>query len=104
MTDIDPREFWKNPRAYRGLHPLLDKYINSCLPQHYYGYGKWSARIVAAFAAYFPGQPTILELGCSVGRNIHHLQKAGYKYITRVEINTEATELAREWVGEGVGV
>jgi SAM-dependent methyltransferase len=40
-------------------------------------------------------QPSILEIGCNVGRNLAHLHEAGYRRLTGIEINGEALDVLR---------
>ncbi|HJZ71529.1 MAG TPA: class I SAM-dependent methyltransferase [Vicinamibacterales bacterium] len=42
-----------------------------------------------------PKQAEILEIGCNVGRNLHHLAKAGFTKLSGIEINDEAIRLLR---------
>lgn len=92
---IDPQEFWKDPNAFRGRG--LDSYIDLCVPSEYFGYAHFSIRLVRAITAHIGFGARILELGCSVGRNLHYLREAGYENLTGVEINPESCALAREW-------
>jgi 2-polyprenyl-3-methyl-5-hydroxy-6-metoxy-1,4-benzoquinol methylase len=39
---------------------------------------------------------SIIELGCNVGRNLHHLWQAGYHNLSGVELNEQAIKLMRE--------
>jgi SAM-dependent methyltransferase len=39
--------------------------------------------------------PSILEIGCNVGRNLAHLHEAGYRRLTGIEINGEALVVLR---------
>jgi SAM-dependent methyltransferase len=39
--------------------------------------------------------PSILEIGCNVGRNLAHLHEAGYRRLTGIEINGKALGVLR---------
>jgi 2-polyprenyl-3-methyl-5-hydroxy-6-metoxy-1,4-benzoquinol methylase len=39
---------------------------------------------------------SIIELGCNVGHNLHHLWRSGYRNLSGVEINPEALKLMKQ--------
>ncbi len=89
---IVPREFWTDPEAHYGLLP--DRYIDTCLPEEYFEHKEFSLRLLEAIDLYADKHSSILEIGCSVGRNIYYLQDAGYANITGIEINPTSARFA----------
>jgi len=43
-----------------------------------------------------PPDPTVLEIGCNVGRNLQFLHEAGYRRLSAIEISEKAVQLMRE--------
>jgi SAM-dependent methyltransferase len=94
---LDPQRFWADPVAHSEL--VDPGYIKLCLPEAYYGHKDYSIRLLRAIHAHNTEEnPSILELGCSVGRNLHYLLEAGYTKLTGIEINPDAVARAMTWV------
>src|SRR4030042_174321 len=87
------QDYWRNPdNDKRGT----DEYYKSvCRPDFYLTLNPLSENWVRIFKEYIKPNKSILELGCSVGRNLYFLFKGGFKKVHGVEINERAKELAR---------
>lgn len=62
----------------------------------YYGPNETSAAIRARLDATLDRDASILELGCSCGRHLAHLQEHGYSDLHGIEINDEAFDVMAE--------
>jgi SAM-dependent methyltransferase len=62
-------------------------------PEEYVGHTGRSRFLVEFVRPYVGPEPTILEIGCNVGRNLAHLYDAGYRHLTGIEINGDALRL-----------
>jgi SAM-dependent methyltransferase len=51
--------------------------------------------LLSLVRSHSPTEPSILEIGCNVGRNLAHLHSAGFRNLAGVEINPRAIELLR---------
>lgn len=97
---VDPRKFWEDPDSFRGQ--VDDSYIEFCLPEYYFAHHHLSERIVEAMTDHVGLMPSIwnewkiVELGCSVGRNLLALGREGFRNLSGVEINPKAALYARE--------
>lgn len=96
MNRADVHAFWRNPET--GAEASA-KYKAACQPEHYVPLKDVSDMWVAIFKKYVPRDAAILELGCSVGRNLNFLRRAGYPRLTGVEINGRAVGLATRHFG-----
>lgn len=65
-------------------------------PQEYLGHAGRSRFLVEFIRPHVGSEPTILEIGCNVGRNLAHLYDAGYHRLTGIEINGDALRLLAE--------
>ena len=83
----ETHDFWRNPK----------KHYHHISTEDYRKGGDRSVRLVELFNKYCSKTDKILDLGCSVGRNLHYLYEAGYKNLTGVEINPRAVELGKEY-------
>jgi len=77
--------YWRNPDEHNNPN---DYSHEDCLER--------SLKLVSLFDKYCSKDDKILEIGCNVGRNIHHLYNAGYKNISGVEINKTAIDLGKK--------
>jgi SAM-dependent methyltransferase len=60
--------------------------------------GQTRSRFLVSLVEDLPTSAAILELGCNVGRNLHHLHQAGYTDLTAIEISADAVaELHRSY-------
>jgi SAM-dependent methyltransferase len=94
------RMFWKAGR--RDIVPIrvLHEYLSQKRPAgHYYLEApKWSARsqtIINILSPFMTEEDLILEIGCNLGRNLHHLWQAGYKLVRGMEISEHAVRRLR---------
>ena len=100
MKKSDVHEFWKNPDSDR--FKVGEKYRAKCQPEYYLQFKAVSEMWVDVFNKFIPRDVSILELGCSVGRNLFYLKQAGYEKLTGVEINERAKEIAAREFGQDV--
>lgn len=99
---INPTEYWANPEAYSGQ--VSKQYIRYSLPVYYESFWEYSLRILAVIDRHFGSDWSMLELGCSIGRNLRQLQDFYYIHLTGVEVNPEAVAMAREYLGKEVKI
>jgi SAM-dependent methyltransferase len=52
-----------------------------------------SETLAAVFEHYVPSDARVLELGCSSGRHLEHLRRAGYRDLTGIDLNPDAFEV-----------
>jgi SAM-dependent methyltransferase len=64
-------------------------------PERYLEHVARSAFLVRFVEPHLAVEPTILEIGCNVGRNLAHLFEAGHRRLTGIEINDEALAMLR---------
>ena len=64
----------------------LDKYYHQ---ERHWWLGDRSKKIVEFFEKYVDKDASILELGCSSGRNLKFLQEAGYKNVEGLEMSDD---------------
>ncbi|HEY7702381.1 MAG TPA: class I SAM-dependent methyltransferase [Candidatus Limnocylindrales bacterium] len=76
----DLHAFWRDPDAPNR-------------PEEYVAHAGRSRFLVEFVKPYLGPEPTILEIGCNVGRNLAHLYDAGYRRLTGIEINADALRL-----------
>ena len=88
------REFWRNPARFARTE--VEAAVSA--PDHYLeGHTHLiSAALLGALKRVADKNWTVLEIGCSCGRNIGHLMGDGYKHVAGVELNPEAVESAWE--------
>lgn len=78
--------YWKEPKD----HNKTSNYNKEHTQQR-------SRYLVGMFEKYnIDKNSNILEIGCNCGRNLNHLNKAGYKNLSGIEINNEALTLLHE--------
>ena len=81
----DLHAFWRDPDKVNRPEEYLNQEARS--------------RFLLEFLAPYLGSggrdPSILEIGCNVGRNLAHLHGAGYRRLTGIEINGEALVVLR---------
>lgn len=65
-------------------------------PEAYVEHAGRSRFLVEFIRPYVGPEPSILEIGCNVGRNLAHLYDAGYTRLTGIEINGNALRLLAE--------
>jgi SAM-dependent methyltransferase len=65
-------------------------------PEEYVAHTGRSRFLVEFIRPHVGSDPTILEIGCNVGRNLAHLYDAGYHRLTGIEINGDALRLLAE--------
>jgi SAM-dependent methyltransferase len=78
----DLHVFWRDPDATNR-------------PERYLEHAGRSAFLLEFARPYIRTDPTILEIGCNVGRNLAHLFDAGYRRLTGIEINADALAVLR---------
>lgn len=83
--------YWRDPDSDPQVR---QDYRDICKPDYYIGLKPVSDMWVGIFEQYIPKESTILELGCSVGRNLYYLEQAGWSNLTGVEINPRAQKLS----------
>ncbi|GEL78474.1 class I SAM-dependent methyltransferase [Tenuibacillus multivorans] len=76
-------EFWKNPGKSND-------------PKLYLKKSKRSEYLYRFVNQYAETDAKIMEPGCNVGRNLHHLYENGYQNLTGIEINEEAVDLMQQ--------
>ena len=76
-------EYWRNPDEM------------NVTSGHLLG-GKCSEYLVSLIKQFLKSDASILELGCSIGRNLHQLWKADYHNLSGIEINPEALKLMKQ--------
>ena len=79
----DLHAFWRDPDAPNR-------------PEAYVEHAGRSRFLVEFIRPHVGPEPTILEIGCNVGRNLAHLYDAGYTRLTGIEINGNALRLLAE--------
>lgn len=83
---------WPRTRAH--LHRYWsDPWDGINRPEEYLSGTPRSEFLVSLVRQFGPAHARVLELGCNVGRNLHHLQQSGYSDLTGVEINRGALDL-----------
>ena len=55
-----------------------------------------SETLAAVFEHYVQSDARVLELGCSSGRHLEHLRRAGYRDLTGIDLNPDAFEVMEE--------
>ena len=75
--------YWKNPDSGN-------------TPKEYLSGADRSEKLVSLFNQFCSKEDTIFELGCNIGRNLHHLYESGYKNLYGIDINEEAIKLSKE--------
>ncbi|MFD1512321.1 class I SAM-dependent methyltransferase [Halomarina rubra] len=60
------------------------------------GTNEVSETLVDVFDYYLDEDAAVLEVGCSSGRHLEHLRKAGYENLTGVDINDESFDVMAE--------
>ena len=84
-------EYWKDPSVAKGVQ---NSFRDLCLPEFYLDKHKSSEMFIETVKRYLPDrESTILELGANCGRNLFHLNKAGYRNVSGVEISQKAVDL-----------
>jgi SAM-dependent methyltransferase len=91
-------EFWRNPNTDR--YGVPEKFKVICRQNYYPPLKPVSDMWVGIFKRFVGPEMSVLELGCSVGRNLYYLDEAGYHNLTGVEINEHAPELSRKSFGD----
>ena len=68
-------------------------------PEYYaeIGANEVTETLAAVFGHYVGSDAAVLELGCSSGRHLAHLQEQGYKNLTGIDINDESFEVMAEY-------
>lgn len=84
--DVDNLEYWKDPGDNNIAENYLDTEKNDKRTQSCF-------KIISKYAN---KNDSILELGCSVGRNLNVLYKNGFKNVLGIEISKKAVELGIE--------
>ncbi len=80
----DLHEYWREP--HEDGHQPLELYLN--------GIEKSEFLVdILRNRLHLPSESTILEIGCSSGRNLIHLFKNDYKFLAGLEINKDALNL-----------
>lgn len=93
---IDPKDYWTDPKAWAGT--VDPEYIKICSPEFFFHFDHFSERIARALEATgIYSSSSILELGCSIGRNLNYLQKSGCTNLHGVDINPKSIVIARAW-------
>lgn len=92
MNKSDVHEFWKNPDSDK--FNVGEKYRAKCRPEHYLQFEDVSKMWLDAFMKFIDPEWSIVELGCSVGRNLYYLKQSGYYNLKGVEINPQAKDIA----------
>lgn len=77
-------QYWQNPDSTNAPWTYTDPIANAR-----------SEYLVQLVKNCVPKEAKILEIGCNAGRNLHFLNKAGYKNLSGIEINYEAIKLCR---------
>jgi len=75
-------KYWKNPD------------FENTLEDYKLGADR-SEKLVSLFNKYCSKDDEILELGCNIGRNLHYLNMAGYKYLSGIDVNQKAIDLGK---------
>ena len=84
-------EYWKDPSV---ATDVVKKYREFCQPEWYLHNHEASKMFLDVVKRLLPDRAsTILELGTNVGRNLYHLDMAGYKNISGIEISRKAVDL-----------
>jgi SAM-dependent methyltransferase len=84
--------FWLDPTK----SGAPDKRVSSCRPEYYLGLDNVTTLVVSTVKHYAKKSDSILEIGCGTGRNLVALKKAGYKYLTGIEISPKTVEVGWE--------
>ncbi len=92
MKKSETHNFWRDPNSDR--FGVTDEYKAKCQPEHYVNQKVVSEMWLSVFHQYVRRDASILELGCSVGRNLYFLKQDGYNFLAGVEINPRAVEIA----------
>ena len=85
-------DFWRNP----------ERHNHRITTEDYRGDADRSEKLVEIFNKYCSKDSRILELGCNVGRNLHHLYNAGFKNLTGLDICQNALNLGKEFYPDTV--
>jgi len=93
-------KFWRNPDIE--VNPDYKRFVDICRQEFYLKLKPISKMWLRVFKKYAKKSDSILELGCSVGRNLCYLKKYGFKNLKGVEINENAPQFSRENYGEDI--
>src|SRR3990172_8609934 len=99
QTQEEAHRYWKNPDDFEYVDATFRGY---CQPEYYLTLSEVSDFWLNIFKKYVDKKSSIVELGCSVGRNINTLFDNGYKDIKGIEINERAVQIAKEHYGEKI--
>ena len=86
----------KQPRSRDELHEYWRAPDQDNAAADYREGAERSAYLVDLMDRHVSRDGAVLEIGCNVGRNLHHLREAGYKNLSGVEISQEAVDLMKE--------
>lgn len=100
MNLNDAHSYWRDPETDK--YGVAQAYRKICKPDYYLNLKPVSDMWVEVFEKFVSRDKSILELGCSVGRNLFYLRQNGYKHIKGIEINPHAQELAADSFGEEI--
>ncbi len=98
VNRADVHAYWRDPES--DTAGASSEYKAVCKPEWYIPLKAVSEMWLEVFERYVPKDATILELGCSVGRNLYYLRQAGYQWLAGVEINPKAKELSAASFGQ----
>src|SRR5688500_13628672 len=80
---VELHSYWKQP--WDGANP----------PEAYLNGVERSRLLIELLEQHSSPNPTVLELGCNVGRNLEALRTAGYTKLSGVEISANALALMK---------
>jgi SAM-dependent methyltransferase len=86
---FNPESFWMDPEA----SGASDKRVSSCKPEYYLGLENVTTLVVTTLKRYAKKSDTILEIGCGTGRNLVALKKAGFKFVSGIELSPKTVEV-----------
>lgn len=78
----DLHAFWRDPDAPNR-------------PEQYFTHTGRSRFLIEFIKPFVGPDPSVLEIGCNVGRNLAYFHDAGYQRLTGIEINGDALRLLR---------
>lgn len=81
-TAEELRDYWRRPP-------------DGNVPASYRDRPERSAYLVEIVRRHAAPEARLLEIGCNVGRNLHHLHEAGYRTLTGIEISEDAIAALR---------
>ncbi|QGH35225.1 methyltransferase domain-containing protein [Gracilibacillus salitolerans] len=76
----------------KSLKEIHEYWKNNSYPEKYRVATERSIFLLSYIEKYIQTNQRILEIGCNVGRNLHHLFENNYKELTGIEISQEAVE------------